>query len=164
MATVKELVHALNKASEPEPLADILKNLTAASVTVAMLHEYKCGAVVSRLRKHEDAGVATLAKTLIKQWKGLAAAAGVPATPRGGGVGSPRASGSGGGAKKPMAKGSDAAAASSAAAGSYGVADLGDTMRQNSRKKLTEVLGGSAPAFPAGEAVERVLRVQRLTQ
>ena len=67
MATVKELVHALNKASEPEPLADILKNLTAASVTVAMLHEYKCGAVVSRLRKHEDAGVATLAKALIKQ-------------------------------------------------------------------------------------------------
>ena len=83
-AEVKQLVLSLTKASDAEPMCDILKALTSAAVTVPMLHELKCGAVVSKLRKHEDAGVSALAKALIKKWKELAAAAGVPSTPRGG--------------------------------------------------------------------------------
>ena len=56
-SSIKQLVVDLQKASAPTTINDILKALTAAKVTVAMLHEFKCGAVVSKLRKHEDAGV-----------------------------------------------------------------------------------------------------------
>ena len=58
----------------------MLRALAKAPVTVPILHELKCGAVVSKLRKHENESVSTEAKLLIKQWKGLAAAAGVPQT------------------------------------------------------------------------------------
>ena len=69
---------ALTKAEAPEAIADVLRALAKAPVTVPILHELKCGAVVSKLRKHENESVSTEAKLLIKQWKGLAAAAGVP--------------------------------------------------------------------------------------
>ena len=69
-SSIKQLVVDLQKASAPTTINDILKALTAAKVTVAMLHEFKCGAVVSKLRKHEDAGVSASAKALIKKWKG----------------------------------------------------------------------------------------------
>ena len=71
---------ALTKAEAPEAIADVLRALAKAPVTVPILHELKCGAVVSKLRKHENESVSTEAKLLIKQWKGLAAAAGVPQT------------------------------------------------------------------------------------
>ena len=80
MEEVRGLVKALTKADQPEAIADVLRALAKAPVTVPILHELKCGAVVSKLRKHENESVATEAKLLIKQWKGLAAAAGVPQT------------------------------------------------------------------------------------
>merc|ERR1712032_929756 len=78
MEEVRGLVKTLTKADQPEQIADVLRALAKAPVTVPILHELKCGAVVSKLRKHENEGVATEAKLLIKQSKGLAAAAGVP--------------------------------------------------------------------------------------
>ena len=80
MEEVRGLVKALTKAEAPEAIADVLRALAKAPVTVPILHELKCGAVVSKLRKHENESVSTEAKLLIKQWKGLAAAAGVPQT------------------------------------------------------------------------------------
>ncbi|KAH8093551.1 hypothetical protein JL720_4689 [Aureococcus anophagefferens] len=121
-SSIKQLVVDLQKASAPTTINDILKALTAAKVTVAMLHEFKCGAVVSKLRKHEDAGVSASAKALIKKWKELAAAAGVPSTPRAPGS-SPREG--------------QASSTAETAAG-FEVADLGDAVRQSSRKKLLE--------------------------
>ena len=78
MEEVRGLVKALGNAQAPEAVADVLKALSKAPVTVPILHELKCGAIVSKLRKHGDATVASQAKALIKQWKGLATAAGVP--------------------------------------------------------------------------------------
>ena len=141
-SSIKQLVVDLQKASAPTTINDILKALTAAKVTVAMLHEFKCGAVVSKLRKHEDAGVSASAKALIKKWKELAAAAGVPSTPRAAGS-SPR---------------EGQASSTAATAAGFEVADLGDPVRQSSRKKLLEVLsegGAPAGAARAAEAVER---------
>ena len=70
MEEVRGLVKALTKADQPEQIADVLRALAKAPVTVPILHELKCGAVVSKLRKHENDQVSTEAKLLIKQWKG----------------------------------------------------------------------------------------------
>ena len=59
----------------------MLKTLAAADVTVAMLHEFQWGRVVSKLRKHGSALVSVSATTLITKWRALAAAAGVPPAP-----------------------------------------------------------------------------------
>ena len=118
MEEVRGLVKALTKADQPEQIADVLRALAKAPVTVPILHELKCGAVVSKLRKHENESVSTEAKLLIKQWKGLAAAAGVPQTSK---------------APAPPAK-----------THSFAVEDLGDPTRQAARKKLQATLGEDA--------------------
>ena len=77
--------------------------------------------------------MATEAKLLIKQWKGLAAAAGVPQTK----------------APAPAPK-----------THSFAVDDLGDPTRQAARKKLQATLGedaSDADSYPAAEAVELAL-------
>ena len=84
-------------------------------------------------RKHENESVSTEAKLLIKQWKGLAAAAGVPQTAK----------------PAPPAK-----------THSFAVEDLGDPTRQAARKKLQATLGedaSDADSYPAAEAVELAL-------
>ena len=134
MEEVRGLVKALTKADQPEAIADVLRALAKAPVTVPILHELKCGAVVSKLRKHENESVATEAKLLIKQWKGLAAAAGVPQT--------------------------KAPAPPPAKTHSFAVDDLGDPTRQAARKKLQATLGedaSDADSYPAAEAVELAL-------
>jgi len=134
MEEVRGLVKTLTKADQPEQIADVLRALAKAPVTVPILHELKCGAVVSKLRKHENESVATEAKLLIKQWKGLAAAAGVPQTSK---------------APAPPAK-----------THSFAVDDLGDPTRQAARKKLQATLGedaSDADSYPAAEAVELAL-------
>ena len=134
MEEVRGLVKALTKADQPEAIADVLRALAKAPVTVPILHELKCGAVVSKLRKHENESVATEAKLLIKQWKGLAAAAGVPQT-----------------AKPPPPP---------QKTHSFAVDDLGDPTRQAARKKLQATLGedaSDADSYPAAEAVELAL-------
>ena len=134
MEEVRGLVKALTKAEAPEAIADVLRALAKAPVTVPILHELKCGAVVSKLRKHENESVSTEAKLLIKQWKGLAAAAGVPQTSK---------------APAPPAK-----------THSFAVEDLGDPTRQAARKKLQATLGedaSDADSYPAAEAVELAL-------
>jgi transcription elongation factor S-II len=134
MEEVRGLVKALTKADQPEQIADVLRALAKAPVTVPILHELKCGAVVSKLRKHEHESVSTEAKLLIKQWKGLAAAAGVPQTSK---------------APAPPAK-----------THSFAVEDLGDPTRQAARKKLQATLGedaSDADSYPAAEAVELAL-------
>ena len=133
MEEVRGLVKALTKADQPEQIADVLRALAKAPVTVPILHELKCGAVVSKLRKHENESVSTEAKLLIKQWKGLAAAAGVPQTK----------------APAPPPK-----------THSFAVDDLGDPTRQAARKKLQATLGedaSDADSYPAAEAVELAL-------
>ena len=133
MEEVRGLVKALTKADQPEAIADVLRALAKAPVTVPILHELKCGAVVSKLRKHENESVSTEAKLLIKQWKGLAAAAGVPQTK----------------APAPPPK-----------THSFAVDDLGDPTRQAARKKLQATLGedaSDADSYPAAEAVELAL-------
>ena len=75
------LVADLKRASDPRAIADVLKTLAAADVTVAMLHEFQWGRVVSKLRKHGSALVSVSATTLITKWRALAAAAGVPPAP-----------------------------------------------------------------------------------
>ena len=135
MEEVRGLVKALTKADQPEQIADVLRALAKAPVTVPILHELKCGAVVSKLRKHENDQVSTEAKLLIKQWKGLAAAAGVPQT-------------------------SKAPAPPPAKTHSFAVDDLGDPTRQAARKKLQATLGedaSDADSYPAAEAVELAL-------
>jgi hypothetical protein len=134
MEEVRGLVKALTKAEAPEAIADVLRALAKAPVTVPILHELKCGAVVSKLRKHENESVATEAKLLIKQWKGLAAAAGVPQT--------------------------KAPAPPPQKTHSFAVDDLGDPTRQAARKKLQATLGedaSDADSYPAAEAVELAL-------
>ena len=135
MEEVRGLVKALTKADQPEAIADVLRALAKAPVTVPILHELKCGAVVSKLRKHENESVSTEAKLLIKQWKGLAAAAGVPQT-------------------------SKAPAPAPQKTHSFAVDDLGDPTRQAARKKLQATLGedaSDADSYPAAEAVELAL-------
>lgn len=51
---------------------DVLRALEAADVTVAILKETKLGHTVGKLRKHEDAKVAALARSLVKSWKSTA--------------------------------------------------------------------------------------------
>ena len=134
MEEVRGLVKALTKAEAPEAIADVLRALAKAPVTVPILHELKCGAVVSKLRKHENDQVSTEAKLLIKQWKGLAAAAGVPQT--------------------------KAPAPPPQKTHSFAVDDLGDPTRQAARKKLQATLGedaSDADSYPAAEAVELAL-------
>jgi len=147
MEEVRQLTHALQKATDAEPTRDILAALAKAPVTVPILHELKCGALVAKLRKHEDAGVAAAAKALIRQWKDLAAKAGVPATA------TPKA------APAPVVK------TEAPASGSFEVPDLGETARNQARKKLCDLLGeGAAPGdaahWAAAEAVERAMHVR----
>lgn len=139
MEEVRGLVKALGKAQAPEAVADVLKALSKAPVTVPILHELKCGAIVSKLRKHGDATVATEAKILMKQWKGLATAAGVPrAAPP-----APKA--------PPPPKHAFAE-------------ELHDATRVAARKKLQTTLGEGSedqgPSYRAAETVERALHTK----
>lgn len=70
--SVKELVADLQKSDSPERTLDVLRALEAAPVTIKDLQELKVGAIVNKLRKHDDGDVATTAKGLVKKWKGLA--------------------------------------------------------------------------------------------
>uniref|UniRef100_A0A7S3NK08 Transcription elongation factor S-II n=1 Tax=Aureoumbra lagunensis TaxID=44058 RepID=A0A7S3NK08_9STRA len=77
------LLKALKGAAEKddaERMADILEALTKTEITMEVLEELKIGAVVASYRKHSDTSVATKAKTLVKKWKEMAAAAGVTKT------------------------------------------------------------------------------------
>lgn len=55
-----------------EKILDILRRLDGADVDLAVLTETLVGACVSKLKKHDDAGVAEAARKLVKKWKEVA--------------------------------------------------------------------------------------------
>lgn len=77
MDEAKELHRRLLKftrgdATDEGEALDVLRALDRATVTVAILKETKMGHTVGKLRKHENAKVAALARTLVKAWKSTA--------------------------------------------------------------------------------------------
>jgi transcription elongation factor S-II len=85
LQTVRTLKESLSKLlSRPpgeghtEKLLDILQQLDAVSVDLAVLSETLIGASVAKLKNHEEPKVGECARGLVKKWKGVAKAASKP--------------------------------------------------------------------------------------
>mmetsp|Transcript_28461 Transcript_28461/g.51430 ORF Transcript_28461/g.51430 Transcript_28461/m.51430 type:complete len:312 (+) Transcript_28461:157-1092(+) len=55
-----------------EKILDILQGLDKVDMDLAILTETLVGAIVSKLKSHEDGDVSSTAKQLVKKWKGIA--------------------------------------------------------------------------------------------
>lgn len=55
-----------------EKILDILQGLDKVDMDLAILTETLVGAIVSKLKSHEDGELASMAKQLVKKWKGIA--------------------------------------------------------------------------------------------
>lgn len=75
-----------------EKILDILQRLEKQNIDLAVLTETLIGASVSKLKKHENAEIASTAKGLVKKWKGVAnqAQAAAAAAAGGGGKSTPK--------------------------------------------------------------------------
>lgn len=63
-----------------EKILDILQRLDNVDMDLTILTETLVGAIVSKLKSHDDGDVATIAKKLVKKWKGVAKQAGATAS------------------------------------------------------------------------------------
>ena len=81
--SVLSLLKRLDAAvADKAPIVDVrtpLEGLDTLAVTLPVLSRSKCGVIVSKLRTHSDATVATLAGALVRKWKRVAEEAGVGA-------------------------------------------------------------------------------------
>mmetsp|Transcript_20874 Transcript_20874/g.45239 ORF Transcript_20874/g.45239 Transcript_20874/m.45239 type:complete len:312 (-) Transcript_20874:1758-2693(-) len=59
-----------------EKILDILQRLDSVNMDLTILTETLVGAIVSKLKSHNDGDVASTAKKLVKKWKGVAKQAG----------------------------------------------------------------------------------------
>lgn len=64
-----------------EKVLDILQRLEKEQIDLAVLTETLIGASVNKLKKHDNADIATAAKRLVKKWKDVANQAAAAATP-----------------------------------------------------------------------------------
>lgn len=138
----------VNDASEA---LDILMELDKTKMTLSLLKDTQVGKTVGKLRKHDNAKIAELAKALVKKWKTVAISPTASSGSHGSKTSSPAPSGS---SERPTAtKGTKAAPSPAAAAPSApksnGVKKSSsgpfippglDKMRATVRTKLKEVL------------------------